>query len=376
MNSLPRNWIFVALILHLLAAWISVSHYQATDYAQILNFTSSKGAFDAKILSGFLPFIAFALSKIITSINIESIYVAAIIFQIISTSLSLLATVIFIRSIASEISTEKAFKWTAFFLLFSWLFIFTNVRFSSEGWASSFLILALGLYRYPSPATISRFLLVGLCFGLAFLSHYQVGVALLGFGLWMLFINKQKPTNILLILFAGLFTLLLGAGFDWWLYGDFTISSLNYIHSLTEEIHHALSEPWWFNAHSSSTQLLPPLTILLPTAIIVFWLIYPRHPITWTSLPYVILHSLCSNKEMRFLYPILPLTPFMFTLAVLYLDKRFLLLRRNFFKHVWILTFWSSIFINAALFIIMLMIPVTSETPYWQELLGSYIKLL
>jgi phosphatidylinositol glycan class B len=384
MNSIPKNWLWAAIILHLLAAWFSVGHYHDDEYAQILNFATSKTGldmqsqlmweFEAGVRSGFQPFIAFVLSKATSFIGVNSPFILAFIYRLISAAISLLAIVIFIRSIASEFISKTAFKWTVFFLLFSWLLIFTNVRFSSEGWACSFFILALGLYRYPSPATKIRFLLVGLCFGLAFLARYQMGFALLGFGLWMLFINKQKPFNIFLVLLAGVFTLVLGTGFDWWLYGEPTVSSWNYFiwhyNGLGGGISDALPEPWWFYAYYSAVQIIPPITLLLPLFIVCFWIMFPKHPITWLTVPFVLFHTLFGHKEMRYLFPLLPFAPVMFALAAIKLDEKFLLLKRNFFKYAWYLIFWPSVFINVVLVILILSLPASKEVALWQNCLG------
>jgi GPI mannosyltransferase 3 len=383
MTSLPKNWLIAAIVLHILAAWFSVGHYHDDEYAQILNFATSKigvemqsqlmWEFEAGVRSGFQPFIAFLLSRTTNFIGIDSPFILAFIYRLISAAISLLATVVFIRSIANEISSNNAFKWTAFFLLFSWILIFTNVRFSSEGWACSFFLLALGLYRYPSPATKTRFLLVGLCFGLAFLARYQMGFALLGFGLWMLFINKQKLFNVFLILLAALFTLALGAGFDWWLYGEPTVSSWNYFiwhyKGLGGGISDALPEPWWFYAYYSAVQLIPPLTLLLPLAIVGFWIIFPKHPITWLSVPFVLFHTVFGHKEMRYLFPLLPFAPLMLALVAIKLNEKFLLLKRAFFKYVWFFIFWSSIFVNTVLVILILSLPASKEVALWQNCL-------
>ncbi len=384
MNSLPKNWLLAAIILHLLAAWFSVGHYHDDEYAQILNFATSKigedmqsqlmWEFEAGVRSGFQPFIAFALSKVTSFVGIDSPFILAFIYRLISAAISLLATVVFIRSIESEINSKNAFKWTAFFLLFSWILIFTNVRFSSEGWACSFFLLGFGLYRYPSPATKSRFLLVGLCFGLAFLARYQMGFALLGFGLWLLFINKQKPFNIFLILLAGLFTLALGAGCDWWLYGEQTVSSWNYFiwhyNGLGGGISNALPEPWWFYAYYSAVQLIPPLTLLLPLFVVGFWLMFPKHPITWLTVPFVLFHTVFGHKEMRYLFPLLPFAPVMFAIAGLKIDAKLLLLKRNFFKYAWIFIFWLSMFLNGILIALILSLPASKEVALWQNCLG------
>lgn len=384
MNSLSKNWIAAAILVYLLAAWFSVGHYHDDEYAQILNFTTAKTGvdmqsqlmweFESEVRSGFQPFVAFSISRASIFIGIKSPFTLAFIYRLLTAFISILATIIFIKSIAKEIESEKVFKWVSFFLLFSWILIFTNVRFSSEGWSCSFFLLALGLYRFPTPDSKVRYLIVGFCFGLAFLARYQMGFMLLGFGLWMLFIDKQKPVYVALILLSGLLVLLLGAGFDLWLYGEPTLSSWNYfkwhLSGLTGgSISQALPEPWWFYAYYSAVQLIPPLTLLLPFSVILFWCFFPKHPVTWLSVPFVLFHCYFGHKEMRYLFPVLPLAPFMMAMVLVKINSGFSLLERSFFKYLWALIFWSSIFVNAVLVVLILSLPASKEVAIWQNCL-------
>lgn len=45
-STLPRNWLVAAIVAHLLVAWFSVGHYHDDEYAQILNFATSKIGMD------------------------------------------------------------------------------------------------------------------------------------------------------------------------------------------------------------------------------------------------------------------------------------------------------------------------------------------
>ena len=85
MKSLPKYWLITAILLHLLAAWFSVGHYHDNEYAQILNFATSKIGMDMQselmwefktgVRSGFQPFIAYLLSKVTTFIGIDSPFI-------------------------------------------------------------------------------------------------------------------------------------------------------------------------------------------------------------------------------------------------------------------------------------------------------------
>lgn len=387
MNSLPRYWLTTAIILHLIAAWMSVGHYHDDEYAQILNFATSKigmdmqsqlmWEFEAGVRSGFQPFIAFLIAKVTDFVGINSPFILAFFYRLLSAIISLAATVVFIKAIAGEISSKNAFKWTVFFLLFSWILLFINVRFSSEGWATSFFILGYGLFLLPSPANIQRYLAVGFFLGLAFLARYQIGFMLFGLGLWMLFIHRINYMNLLTIMIAGLFTLVLGAGFDWWLYGEPTVSSWQYfkwhydgLTSASGGISKLVYEPWWFYIQYAALQLIPPITLLIPIVVVGFWIFFPIHPITWLTIPFVFFHTYFGHKEMRYLFPLLPFAPVMFAMLCIHLNQRFSIMNFKFIKYSWYSILGISVLVNIILVILTLSLPASKEVALWQSCLS------
>jgi GPI mannosyltransferase 3 len=386
MNSLPKYWLGIAITIHLLAAWFSIGHYHDDEYAQILSFATSKigmdmqselmWEFEAGVRSGFQPNIAFVIAKVTSFVGIDSPFILAFIYRLISAVISFAATVVFINAIAKDISSKTAFKWAVFFLFFSWVLLFINVRFSSEGWATSFFLLGLGLYLYPNPASIKRYLSIGFFLGLAFLARYQVGFMLLGLGLWMLFIHRISYINLFYILLAGVLTLILGAGFDWWLYGEPTVSSWQYfkwhydgLTSASGGISTSVYEPWWFYIQYSALQLIPPITLLLPIVVVVFWVLFPTNAITWLTIPFVFFHTYFGHKEMRYLFPLLPFAPVMFAMVCINLNQRFKLMEYRFVKYSWQLILGVSLFLNVILVVLVLSIPASKEVALWQSCL-------
>ena len=384
MHTLPNNWLIAAIILYPLVAWFSVGHYHDDEYAQVLNFTMAKTGidmqsqlmweFDQGVRSGFQPFVAYGLTELTHRLKIDSPYFLAFLYRLLSAAISLIATLLFIKVISKEIKSEKTFKWTAFFLLFSWILLFINVRFSSEGWATSFFLLGLSVYFISPEDSIKHYLAIGFLLGLGFIARYQTGFMLLGFGLWMIFIHKIKPINLVYILAAGLVSLLIGAGFDWWLYGTPTISSWEYLIWHLSGLKHggiseAAPEPWYFYIQYGALQLLPPITLLLPLFIVLFWMFFPRHPVTWLTLPFVLFHHYFGHKEMRYLFPVLPFAPFMFTMVLTDISEKFNFLSNKFSKYSWKFILGISVLLNGLLVILVLSIPASKEVALWQHCL-------
>ena len=80
MNILSKYWIITLVLLHVLAVWVSVGHYHDDEYFQILDFAALKLGFvmqdtvmweyQSGIRSGFQPFIAYTIVKILSLIHI------------------------------------------------------------------------------------------------------------------------------------------------------------------------------------------------------------------------------------------------------------------------------------------------------------------
>ena len=386
MNTLPRHWLLIACVLYVFAAWFSMGHYHDDEYAQVLNFATAKTSLDmqselmwefkAGVRSGLQPFTAYVIAAMSKTIGIDSPHILSFIYRLFSASISLFATIIFINAIRKDITSEKVFKWTVFFLLFSWLLLFINVRFSSEGWAASFFLLGLALYLLIPKPNVKHLLSVGFILGLAFLSRYQTGFMLLGLGLWMILIDKIKPLHLIYILVGGLIALILGACFDTWLYDSFTISSWNYFlwhlkgFMSGSGIDVVVYEPWYFYIHYGALQTLPPITLLLPISVILFWILFPRHPITWLSIPFVVFHTYFGHKEMRYMFPVLPYVPFMIALVCIWFNEKFDLYKNKFICYPWLGILGISVLINCVLVLLVITMPASKEVALWQKCLG------
>lgn len=383
MISIPRNWIIAAIIIHIIAAWFSIGHYHDDEYHQILAFAAAKlGLLDtselrweyaAQLRSGFQPFIAYITKIPLTTLGIDSPFLHAFLLRLISGFLSLSAILLLIKSIASEIKNSAILKWGAFFLLFLWLQVFINIRFSSEGWATSLFLIGFSLYRLNTSQNKNIFFLIGLFFGFAFLSRYQVGLMLLGLGLWMIFIKKEIFLNLLPIFAGGLLALLIGFCCDWWLYDQPVFTAWNYLNTnlLQGRVEAFTHEAWWYYIYYSAVQILPPLTLGLPIVVLIFWVIFYKHPVTWVTVPFVLFHHLIGHKEMRFLFPVLPFAPVMFAFILdKYIYKNPINWSGLFFKTGRFL-FYISIIINTVLLILVLFLPASKEAAMWQKCLSN-----
>ena len=210
MSISEKNWFFFAFLIYSVVAWFSVGHYHDDEYYQILDFAAYKLGFEMQntvmweykegVRSGLQPFIAYVVAKGLTFIDVTSPFIWAFYLRLISLIISFISVFAFFQIIKRDIKTDRTQALVLFFLLFSWILVFLNVRFSSEGWATSLFILAYALYFFQESEKTKKYFFIWMLLGLAYLSIYQIGFFILGFGMWLLLQKSEKFSNIWLII--------------------------------------------------------------------------------------------------------------------------------------------------------------------------------
>ena len=378
MRISEKYWFFSAFLIYLVAAWFSVGHYHDDEYYQILDFAAYKLGFEIQntvmweykegIRSGLQPFIAYVVVKGLTFFDVTSPFIWTFYLRLLSLVISFISILIFFKAIKKEINTERNLTWVIFFLLFSWILIFLNVRFSSEGWATSFFLLAYALYFFKNPGEIKKYFFVGVLLGFAFLSRYQIGLLIFGFILWILFNGNEKYSRLCILILGLIFSILIGVLVDYWFYEKLVFSFWNYFewHIIKGSIDN-LVQPWWFYIYYSMVQLIPPITLFVPFIIVAFWVLFPRHSITWVTIPFIVFHHYFGHKEMRYLFPIIPFLPVMFAMTIENLQKRFGQLNQYIFSHLFQSIIYISLFINIILVLLTITLPASKEVALWQK---------
>ncbi len=158
--------------------------------------------------------------------------------------------------------------------------------------------------RKSSPA---RLFAAGLFCGLAFECRYQSGILGLGLFAWLA-IKRQRNIGLLArFLCGGLLALAIGAGADRRGYGAWVFPLIGYfqinlVNDLAAEKFGR--EPIFAYLYLVPAQFFILITIVLMIAMVAMWIRNPSHPVTWATLPFVLVHSLIAHKEARFLFPL------------------------------------------------------------------------
>ncbi len=336
-----KKIIIAGILVHILAAIFSVGYFQVDEHFQILEFTAFKlgiadendiaWEFHDQIRPAIQPAFAFGMVKFFNLLSLKSPFFHATILRIISAILSVGCMYLLIISFIHEIKSEFLKRWFLFLSLMIWFLPYIHVRFSSENWTglacwSGFaLIFIPNLPQFGIKKKYIKELVVGVLFGLSFIFRFQTGLMIGGIFLWLLFIKKERILNLFVIFSGILLSLLLGFVIDHWFYGEWTFTAWNYfnINLLQNKVSSFGIEPWWYYFEEIVLKGVPPYSILIVFCTLIVWVFFPKHPLTWATIPFIAIHFLIGHKELRFLFPLLNILPLVFILSIQIIGENF-----------------------------------------------------
>ncbi|MBI4926059.1 MAG: hypothetical protein HY843_09060, partial [Bdellovibrio sp.] len=157
----------------------------------------------------------------------------------------------------------------------------------------------------------------GALLGLAFEFRYQTAIMSLGLFLWMLIIGRFRILSMCHILFGIILVIFVCVFIDWWGYGKLCFAPWNYLRfNIVEgKVNQFDIFPWWDYFRTSFTEAWPLLGFILLLSFCITWIQHYSHILTWTTLPFFVVHCAIAHKEIRFIFPIATMGPLFLTLA-------------------------------------------------------------
>jgi phosphatidylinositol glycan class B len=337
-----RRVVVASLLLHLLVAYRSQGFYSCDEHYQTLEFMNFKlggiaagdlpWEFRAHIRPWLQPAFYLPFAKLFGLLGVEEPFRMAWLLRSVSGLLSWAALVAFGRCLPRLVLNEPIRRATLLAIHFFYLVPMLGVRTSSENFSQAFLLFGLALLIEPGrlgtslhagageqpgaangrPARWS-FLsvwLAGAALGLSFLARYQSAALVFGCCLWFLVYGRERRAFALNGGAAFVLVMALGAVLDRWGYGRWVYSPWDYFRvNLMEGVaaRHGTLPPWGY-LQLYATKIMPPFGVLwILVFVLAAWRL-PRHVLTWTVLPFALMHHVISHKETRFLFPTLVLS--------------------------------------------------------------------
>jgi len=321
-----------ATVLYLWVAIQSHGYYQADEQYQIIEFAGVKlgthsseelaWEYEDKLRSAIQPTIAYGVIHLLKTLGIFNPYHQALALRLLTAFLALFSIRYFVLRTGHTLPKSLSINSYLAIGLFLWFIPFLSVRFSSETWGGLLFVIGLGTYFSEKQIPYQAFY-TGALFGLSFLFRFQMAFALLGFGLFTLITQQKSGFNYLLKVIPGfLVIVLIGIGIDTWFYSEFTLSILNYIGTFLEFKGSGFGEsPWYYyltNVISYTSFLIGTLLIVCLGIVLVR---SPKNIVAWSVIAFIVIHSLVPHKEIRFLFPMAFLAPYILLLGYAELNR-------------------------------------------------------
>lgn len=320
------QWGVFSLVLHLFSAIFSSGFYHSDEHFQILEFLNYKlgGIPQAelplefhKMLRPWLaPFMGYEFSYVLRFFGISNPFVLATCLRVFASLIGWssffgigLCCYTWIQNTKTQDRKWRERAIIALSLL--WYVPAFHARYSSENLGGALFFIGIAVAELVPENYLISFI-QGVLFGLAFECRYQVGLMIFGALAWRLrsFFGLTKVRYVFLNLvsvLAGIAIIfVIGSFIDRWGYGQWTCAPWNYFkyNVIQNHVADVDTSPAWDYFRRAFTEAWPFLGLLLLLSFVVAWVRHPKHILTWSCVPFFIVHLLIGHKELRFLFPL------------------------------------------------------------------------
>ncbi len=371
----------ISAILLVIAAIFSMGYTQSDEHFQLLEFAGLKlginqesdlaWEFGERMRPALQPGLVYLLVRGWNALGVENPFFLAFFLRLLSGALFLFSSWYLMRTYREELRTTGANYVYLLFAFLLWFQIYNGVRFNSEHWAGATFMLAFGLFRNRRSGGFRDYVGVGLLMGLSYLFRYQMAFLIVGFVGWLLFMVPVNWRRLLGLAAGGLAMLGLGVLIDYWFYGEWVFSSWNYFaqNILEDKASTFGTDPWYAYLVKTVLKGVPPAGLVYLAIFGGYCYLRPRSPLTWMVIPFVLIHTLISHKEVRFLYPIIGFLPIMAVVSWEWLRERYP--ERSTSRPARI--FWKIFLVtNLVLMGVVLFRAPTSEVPVYRYIYRNF----
>jgi GPI mannosyltransferase 3 len=307
----------VTVVIHLVTAWNSSGFHSADEHHQIIAFAEhAKGTLPSDQLawehayamrSSLLPWLAW----LVMQLPPWAPHWTTLLLRL----ATMLTALLLIRASVRVVLPGLAPQWQRPFILLShlcWFLPFLSVRFSSETWSGLLLLAACSVLAAPQRARYWAAQL-GSLLALAVLVRPTTTPVALGMVIWLLLVRREPWRQLLLVSAAVLLTTAGGILLDTLFYGRPVFSPFHYVQVAIQGPPHGVFDtlPWYYYLPWILKYALPPIGAAILVALFMLLLKRPRHLLSFCIVPYLIMLSMVPHKEVRFLYPLAFLVPWL-----------------------------------------------------------------
>ncbi len=317
-NLSIKKIFLISCLIHLIASIFSSGFHHFDEHFQIYEFLNFKlGQTPAQDLPWehremVRPWIQvyfyLGIQKAISFLGIQSPFIFAFIFRLITSFFGLYSIYCFIPVLREWFKKEESFKLSLVLLNFCWYIPYIQTRTNAESMSTSLFLIGMSLFlQIQQRESYFTSFVSGVFLGASYLVRYQLALMTAFLWFWALIFKKIKLQYLAIIAVSILLMIGFGILTDYWGYGKWTFAPLNlFTSNFTDgRLEGSGVSPFWYYIKKSLFSGIPPVS--LPLIIATFWGWYKKwkHPLTWATLPLFLFHSYIGHKELRYIFPVI-----------------------------------------------------------------------
>jgi phosphatidylinositol glycan class B len=314
--------IFGALF-HFLTPIFSEGFHRLDEQTGILRFLSLKlgtmsedkmiAEYPMKIRPWLQPALYYFFIKPLHLVGLENPFHMAWFLRALSSILGFLSMGS-LYMIARNFIQKESSRIVLIYSLFTlWFLPFFHARTTAENFGITFFLFGMSLIFNRRHLVFG-----GILLGLSFVFRFQMSVMIFFSVLWLPLFGKQSWMTFFKISFGILVGWLLTIPLDFWGYGEWTLTPWNYFNvNILQGFASSFGvDPWYTYITKGFSRGIPPVSLLYIAAFLYCWIKHPKSWLTWTTLPFLIVHSMISHKELRFIFPMALFIPMAFAYVI------------------------------------------------------------
>ena len=277
----------------------------------------------AETIGRFPLYTLFLLAqmKICHWAGISSLSVMMYFIRLVHALISLLPVWAAFRIVKMSTNSHRWAAVAGLTIAFHFAFPFLGVRNLIEVVGGSLWIVAVWfLYRYQEDKKSVWLYSAGLLTGLAWMIRFQIALAVIPVPL-LLWWGTRRITPAVKYSLAVVLVLLASGFVDWFLLGRFAGSTITYL-TMNLDLPALYRTIPLLYIVLLVVLLVPPLSLVSLCLILKPGFIRQHKVLFWSSISFVVLHSLHANQQERFVFPILPAFVVLGVLSIWYFKKR------------------------------------------------------
>ncbi len=374
--------LFSGLVIQLISAINAVGYWHPDQQHSIIEFATYKmGITPLELMAWELPaqgrqtlqvYVFLGFYKVMQFLHLDEAYTAHTILRVI---ISLLNFTLFNYIILRIFEKDRRITLYTLLLVanFSWMLPYVKTLFNAEIVGGLTYFSAILLYKYFSARSMTTWnaTLVGFVLSLAFFFRFQMGFAMIGLGIWLLFFEKASSRTIAAMAMGFLFGTAFNVFLDSQFYGEFAFTPYNYwkLQIIDGRVMGRVQSIWNFIGLLAVVFTAPPLSIIL-----VLFLgrgFYKKFddPYSLSAIFFLLVHFMVPHKEPRFLFPLFGILPVILGYGVRdYLNELPEKIKKKDFGGGVKSVVFASALVNIVLLVILLFVPVAQHIKFTETL--------